>query len=121
MSPAVLDNITLTQERKAPSKLEVSVYQDEKLSVQEGNPIKLLIDDVPVFYGYVFTISRDGKSQKVKLTAYDQMRYLKNKDTYNFRETTASGIVSMVAADYGLSIGSIESTSFYIKSLVEDN
>lgn len=120
-NPVVLEGVTVETERKGfPGKLTLSVVQDEHLKVEEGNPIKLLIDGVPVFYGYVFTIDRD-KSNVVKLTAYDQMRYLKNKDTYIWENTTASRIIQAISADFGIRTGEIEETAHVIPSLVEDN
>lgn len=120
MNPAVLDGLTLETERKGmPGKLTLSVL-GTGLNVEEGNPIKLLVDGVALFYGFIFKITRD-KSNVVKLMAYDQMRYLKNKDTYVFKNTTASRIVSMLAKDFGLTTGEVEETAYIIPSLVEDN
>lgn len=119
--PVVVEGVTVQTERKGvPGKLTITLVQDKKLKVSEGNPIKVMVDGVPVFYGYVFRIERD-QTVRVKVTAYDQIRYLKNKDTYVFKDTTASAIVSALAADYGIKTGEIEATTYMIPSLVEDN
>ena len=72
------------------------------------------------FLGFVFTKKRD-KDQIIEVTAYDQLRYLNNKDTYVYENKTASQFVQMVAADFSLNTGTLEDTGFVIASRVEDN
>ena len=55
------------------------------------------------------------------MTAYDQLRYLKNKDTKVYEDKTAAEFIRMVAADYSLNTGTIEDTAFVIESRVEEN
>ena len=120
-TPALLDGVTLETERKgAPGKLNFSVLDDGKLDIEEGNPVRLIVDKVPMFYGYIFKITRD-KSDKVSIMAYDQMRYLKNKDSYKFENTTANRIAGSIAKDYGIRTGELEETTYLIKSVVYDN
>jgi hypothetical protein len=57
----------------------------------------------------------------ITVTAYDQLRYLKNKDTIVYENKTASQFIKMVAADYTLNIGTLENTGFVISSRVEEN
>jgi hypothetical protein len=44
-----------------------------------------------------------------------------NKDTYIYTNKTASDVIKMIAADFGLQVGTIEQTGFNIPSRVEDN
>lgn len=55
------------------------------------------------------------------MTAYDQLRYLNNKDTYVYENKTASQFIQMLAADFSLNTGTLEDTGFVIASRVEDN
>lgn len=55
------------------------------------------------------------------MTAYDQLRYLKNKDTIVYENKTASQLINMVAADYALRVGEVEDSRFVIGSRVEEN
>ena len=81
--PAVEDGIQWSTERKgSPGKLTFKVMNDNALNITEGNPVSLIVDGQCVFYGYIFTKSRD-KNQRISITAYDQLRYFKNKDTYS--------------------------------------
>lgn len=121
--PVVEENISLDWSRKgSPGKLKFSVVKDEIISFQEGDQVKLTVDGVDMFYGFIFTKSRSGNTPYlVEVTAYDQLRYFKNKDTYNFLNKTATEIVAMLAEDFKLKTGILEDTKYKIASLPEDN
>lgn len=119
--PAVEDGIQWSTERRGvPGKLTFSVLADGKLTLEEGDAVRFVMDGKPVFFGFVFS-KKSGKDGVVSVTAYDQLRYLNNKDTYVYEGKTASQLVSMLAADFSLNTGVIENTGFVIASRVEDN
>ena len=54
--------------------------------IEEGYSVNFRKDGQNVFFGFIFDISSD-KSKKINITAYDQLRYLKNKlDPKNTKE-----------------------------------
>lgn len=119
--PAVKDGVQWTTERKgAPGKLSFSVIKDGALDFEEGNAVCLKVDGRKVFFGFVFTKTRD-KQPVIDVVAYDQLRYLKNKDTYVYTNKTASDVIRMIASDFQLQTGAIDNTGFVIPSRVEDN
>ena len=119
--PIVKEGITWETARKGtPGRLEFEVVKDEHINFQEGNLVTFTMKDKNVFYGYVFTKKRD-KDQLIKVTAYDQLRYLKNKDTYNYENKTAGDLVRMLAKDFKLITGTIVNTGYVIASRIEDN
>ena len=119
--PPVEEGIKLETERAgSPGKLTFTVLKDEVLDFQEGNPVKLIIDGQNIFLGYVFSKSR-SKDGLIKVTAYDQLRYFKNKDIYIYTNKTASSVLKMVASDFKLSCGVVEDTGYVIPKKVEDN
>ncbi|MCK1998931.1 hydrolase [Psychrobacillus psychrodurans] len=121
MEPAVEEGIVWETSRKGvPGKLTFKVINDVALTFQEGNAIRFRKDGQNVFYGFIFTKKR-AKNGLINVTAYDQLRYLKNKDTYVYTNKTASQFIKMVAADFRLNVGTIEDTSYKIASRVEDN
>ena len=123
MFPAVVEDVTIEWERQGqPGKLSFEVVKTDGLSFQEGDPCRFSVDGSPVFYGFVFEKSRKGSNPKViKVTAYDQLYYLKNKDTYVYTDKTATEVIQMVADDFQLNLGSLEGTGHKIASRVEDN
>lgn len=119
--PAVVEGIEWSTERRsAPGKLSFKVIDDNMLKLREGAAVSLRADGKPVFFGFVFTLRRD-KGRVVSVTAYDQLRYLNNKDTYVYENKTASQLVRMIAEDFSLKLGTVEDSRFVIASRVEDN
>lgn len=119
--PAVLEGITLTTERYGtPSKLTFKVIDDGVLKFEEGNAVNFDYNGTPMFYGFVFTKKRD-KQDVITVTCYDQLRYLKNKDTYVYENKTASELIQLIANDFNLKTGEIDDTKYKIASRVEDN
>ena len=130
--PVVEEGIKWTTERAgSPSTLKFTVVKDDDIVIQEGikdaniafqegDVVRMRVDGQNVFYGFVFSKKRN-KQHHIEVTAYDQMRYLKNKDTYVYENKTAAQVIKMVADDFNLSVGTVEPTNYMIPSRVEDN
>lgn len=119
--PVVEEGITLTWERRGtPGKLDFTIVKDGIISFQEGNAVRLTVDGTNLFYGFVFKKTRD-KGNTISVIAYDQLRYLKNKDTRVYAGKKASELVQMIAGDFKLQCGALEDTGFVIESGVEEN
>ena len=119
--PAVVDDVQWETERKGvQGKLVFKVIKDEVLQFTEGDPVRFKVDGANVFFGFIFKRSRD-KDGIITVTAYDQLRYLKNKDTYTYSNKTASDVVRMIAEDFNLQCGTLDDTAYKIESRVEDN
>lgn len=119
--PAVEEGIEWTTQRAGtPGKLTFKVLKDDILDFTEGSAVRLKVDGDEVFYGFVFTKSRQ-KDQIITVTAYDQLRYLNNKDTKVYEGKTATQFIQMLAADYRLNVGDMEDTGYVIASRVEEN
>lgn len=119
--PVVEEGIEWSTERAgSPGKLTFKVHMDNILNITEGNAVRLKWDGKNVFYGFIFSKKRD-KEKIYTITAYDQLRYLKNKETYVYENKTASEVIQMICDDFGMQTGSIEDTGFKIASRVEDS
>lgn len=119
--PVIVDVIEWSTERKGvPGQLTFTVLKDETISFTEGNAVRLKVDDTNIFYGFVFSKQRD-KDGTIKITAYDQLRYFKNKDTYMYKNKTASEVIKLLSSDFQLNVGEIEDTKYKIASRLEEN
>lgn len=119
-APGVEEGVTWTTERKGmPGKLTFSVLKAGALNFQEGNPVRADLDGVPFFYGFVFTKDR-SKGKLIQVTAYDQLRYFKNKDTLVYKNKTATALLKMLAEDYNLSCGALAETEYVIAKRIEE-
>ena len=119
--PAVVEGAKLTLERKGtPGKLTFTVVKDSALNFQEGDPVKLTVGGIPMFYGFVFTKKR-SREKTIDVVAYDQLRYLKNKDTLIDEGLKASDILKRLATDFRLNLGTVEDTGYTLETVVEEN
>lgn len=114
-APILKDKIQWETQRKgSPGKLTFTCIKAPGLSFQEGDAVRFRYDGQNVFFGYVFTKQRD-KEHHIKVTAYDQLRYFKNKDTIIYYNKTASELLKMLAADNRLRLGTVEDTGWKIE------
>lgn len=110
--PVLSGNVVWTTERTGTAgKLTFTVVKDNILNFQEGNSVAMKVDGKEVFYGYVFEKKRT-KEPTISVTAYDQLRYLKNKDNFIMKAHTASDLIKRIAADFKLNCGEIEDTGY---------
>jgi len=126
--PLVQEGIEWTTERRgSPGSLKFTVIKDKALGkvggFGEGSSVNLIVNGKTIFFGFIFIKQRDktNESGLIKCTAYDQIRYLKNKDTYVYENKTATAFIKMIASDYGLNVGSLEETKYLIPTRTEEN
>lgn len=119
--PLVEDSIVWKTERRGvPGQLDFKILDDGNIKIEEGNAVSFKVNGTKVFYGFIFTLKRD-KEKIISVTCYDQLRYLKNKDTYVYKNKTASEFIKMIAEDFEMQCGEITDTEYRIPSRVEEN
>lgn len=119
--PAVEEGIEWTTERKGtPGKLMFKVLKDDVLDFSEGSAVRMKENGENIFFGFVFKQQR-AREPVVTVTAYDQLRYLKNKDTFVYENRTADQVLQMIARDYSLRVGTLETTGYVIPHRVESD
>lgn len=96
--------------------------QDKTFKYTNGDIVRVqrAEDGANVFYGYIFSID-GGRDETVRISCYDQLRYLMANDTYVFANVTAADVVKKIAADFGLKLGQIDDTGYKIPTMAEDN
>lgn len=100
--------------------LSFTVVKDSVLDFTEGDAVRLTVDGVGMFYGFVFTKTR-SKEPTIQVTAYDQLRYFKNKTSTAYDNLTAGELITLLAADFEMNTGTVEDTGFKIAEQVEEN
>ena len=88
--------------------------------ISEGSPVSFKVDNNKVFFGYVFKIGKTEKAE-IKITAYDQLRYLKCKDTYVLKGLTCNQIFIYLFNDYNIKSSIKFSSNHVLPSRIEDN
>lgn len=112
-SPTVTEGITWeTQRAGAPGKLVFTCAPGGVQNFQEGDAVRMDVDGVSTFYGFVFKKKRN-KANMITVTAYDQIRYLtKNKDSYVYSGKTATQLIQMIVDDFRLQGGGLVNTGY---------
>ena len=96
-----------------------AIFQDRAFGINNGDIVQVTKDDVNVFLGYVFGIDVNQDAE-VGVKAYDQVRYLLNKDTFVFKNQTVGDIIRQIAEKFRLKTGRIDDTGYKIPSMIED-
>lgn len=116
----VLEGMSLTVERKgSPGKLCFKTPYHKQYDIKEGNNVTLIINGKKLFFGFIFTKKQD-RDLILDVTAYDQIRYLKNKDYLVYENKTAKELIQMIAQNYHLRVGKLMDTKYKL-SKIEDN
>ncbi len=103
-----------------PTKLYLDILFDNKIKFYEGDSICVKSDENNIFFGYIFT-KKIIDNDIVSIISYDQIRYLIARDTYIYKNKTASQVLKMICADFNIKTGSIEDTNYIIPYRIEEN
>ena len=94
-----------------------------KIRIPMGSTVSLTVTESGKkkgkFFGYVFTAEPNGN--EVSITAYDQLRYLKNNESYVLTGTTLEKLIKAIGIDFQLRLGTIEGVGYILPERVEDN
>lgn len=101
------------------SKLDIT-FQNDNIDIQNGSVVQFQYNKAKIFYGFIFKHSRD-KNNKTTVTAYDQLRYCKAKDTIVLLNSTETDLIKRMCAVFGLHTGTIESTGYILPKGVQDS
>lgn len=117
----VIGDLTITTYLEDnPGKAEFTVLKTGSLAFWEGATVSFIIDGVKIFRGYVFSKSRTKDVDLIKVTAYDQLRYMKNKDSRTFEGKTSDQIFSMLCNDFVLKHRVVDKSSHVCAPRNED-
>lgn len=101
------------------SKLEFS-YLNDDLVVKNGSIVRFKFNSANVFYGYVFKNGRNEKKE-ITITAYDQLRYCKAKDTIVANNDTITTLVKKMCNYFDLRIGILTDSKYKLPVSVQDD
>ena len=102
------------------SSCKFTGVNDGNLKTDMGSQVRISVDGKPFWYGYVFK-SEEDKDGLVEFVAYDQLRYLGFKDTYQYEDLTYSDLLKRICSDRNLVTGDIESSSYKIPMRIEED
>lgn len=102
------------------SKMTFETVEETGIAIQNGAAVSFSENGTGIFAGFVFTAKR-SKDGTVSYTAYDQLYYLKAKASYTFTNMSLEQIITQIATDFGLTVGTLEATGYVFPCLVKEN
>ena len=120
VSKVVSDMTITTYLEDNPGKLEFTVLAKSPLTFSEGATVSVVLDGYKMFKGFVFKTTYTQDVDHVKVTCYDQMRYLKNKDSRVFENVTSSQIFVQLCKDFVLKYRVVDASSYICAPRSED-
>ena len=120
VSKAVSDITITTYLDDNPGKLEFTVLAVDSLTFEEGATVSVVLDNYNMFKGFVFKRAFTEAVHKVKVTCYDQLRYLKNKDSRVFENVTSHQIFEQLCKDFVLNYRTVDKSSHICAPRSED-
>lgn len=112
----VVDSVEFTDNMNQAGTCTFNFLTNSVVTLAEGNAVSIKYGGDPYFKGFIFKDSFSNRDP-AKITAYDQLRYLKAKDTYSFKNKTASQAARQIFSDFGLKAGMIENTGYNLGNL----
>ena len=101
-------------------KCEFSIDTNiHKISFPMGSSIKFKVDGHGKFFGYIFSMK--PSKNELKFTAYDQLRYLRNNESYVLTNYTATSLIQRICDSFNLRAGTLENTNYKLPERIEDN
>lgn len=107
-----------TNRTGSPGTFKFTVNKAGDLSYTEGDIVRFSVDGQLMFYGWVFTKSKNRWGE-IETTCYDRLRYLKASASYAFYGQKAGDIIKQIAEDFQLDVSSLADTGYAIPSLIE--
>lgn len=108
----ITDNVNISFVRTGTAtKMDFTVLKDNIVVYHEGDCVEFYDNKMPIFKGYVFT-KTINENNEIKTVAYDQLRYLKAKQSYVFNGDSLKDIITKIANQFQLQIGEIEDMGY---------
>lgn len=118
ISEVVYDISWTTTLLEQPGKLKFSVPSNVELVLDFATTVNLMVDEVPVFYGYV--VNMNCTEDTITYEAVDQMFYLKNKESYVFSGKTATQIFKAICDDWKFTYKIVDECNWQVSTRVHD-
>ena len=101
-----------------PGELTFTFLKTPSYKLELGSGVSMRVNNNGIFFGFIFDVEYAG--DEVSVTALDQMRYLKNKDTYVLAGLTASQVFTRLCSDFMLQYRVANATGYTLAPQVHD-
>ena len=106
LRPQVLSGLRLQRAANAAAVLDFVVVKNGMLNFLEGAQVRLRLDGQTVFVGRVFS-KRRRQPELIQVRAYDQLRYLQNRDCCMLRDFTPGDLLRRICSENNMQLGKV--------------
>lgn len=115
----LVTSISYSHEFNKVSKLSFSYLKAAGRMFTPGSIIRFRYNKQPIFYGFIFETTHKHKT--IEVVAYDQLRYLKAKDTLMYESYTVGKLIKVICGRVNVKPGNIADTGFVLPNKVIRN
>ena len=109
----VISNLEITTHiQDDPGKATFDLIKCDDIAFWEGATVSIKIDGYKMFRGFVFAKKQTEDENIISVTCYDQLRYLKNKDSYVFENMTSDQIFAKICKDFVLKYKVVDKSDY---------
>ena len=109
----VISNLEITTHiQDDPGKATFDIVKADNLTFSEGATVSIKLDGHNMFKGFVFAKKVGKDTEVISVTCYDQLRYLKNKDSYVFENMTSAQIFAKICNDFVLKYKVVDKSNY---------
>lgn len=101
------------------SKLDFTYLYDGVLFAN-GSAVRFRYNGANIFYGYIFDHEKE-QNNIISVVAYDQLRYLKAKDTFVIKDMRVDEFIQRIANYFKLRVGKLDNTGYILPTSIKDN
>ena len=120
LRPQVLSGLRLQRAANAAAVLDFVVVKNGMLNFLEGAPVRLRLDGQTVFVGRVFS-KRRRQPELIQVRAYDQLRYLQNRDCCMLRDFTPGDLLRRICSENNMQLGKVADCELRLAAHSFDN
>ncbi|MDO4541306.1 MAG: M23 family metallopeptidase [Bacillota bacterium] len=118
--PCVVSMVWETKRAAGPAKLVFTLLKTEGMAFWEGDKVRLMVGGENLFTGYVFAKEKNHLGE-ISVICFDQLRYLRARQSYNFTGQSPENVIKKIAGDFGLNCGTLAATGYTIPSFIVDS
>lgn len=112
ISEVIYDVELTTKIEDDPGKATFKILRVDDIGFWEGATVTIQLEGVNMFKGFVFNKKMTQNSEIVQVTCYDQLRYLKNKDSAVFENMTSDQIFAYLCDKFALKYRVVDKSTY---------
>jgi len=109
-----INNLEMSFVRNKTAGMMKFKYKHNGIRIDNGDNVNLIVDNEPIFYGYIFNIMESKGFLTV--TCFDMLRYLLFKDNRTYNNMPLSNAIRGILQEKGINSYEVDESGIYIEN-----